>query len=100
MEWYGVRTVVRWGDCDAYEERLTIWRASSADQAIELAERDAVKYAEIVSGRYAGLAQSYLIGPEQPGHGDEVYSLLRASVLDPDEYLSTYFDTGAEHTAG
>ena len=34
---------------------------------------------------------------EPPADGAEVFSLLRDSQLGPDEYLTTYFDTGDEH---
>jgi len=31
-----------------------------------------------------------------PDHGSEVFSLLRNSDLQPDEYLNAFFDTGSE----
>jgi len=36
------------------------------------------------------------------GDGDEVFSLIRASELSPDEYITRFFDTGCENqeTAG
>jgi hypothetical protein len=78
----------------AYEERLTVWQAASADDAIALAEAEAARHA--TKGiEYAGLAQSYqLHGPL--GQGVEVFSLIRDSALEIDDYLDTFFDTGAE----
>ena len=46
---------------------------------------------------YLGLAQAYELFDE-PGHGAEVYSLMRDSPLPPETYLVTYFDTGGERT--
>jgi hypothetical protein len=34
--------------------------------------------------------------PESPGYGTEVFSLMRDSVLEPNAYLSTFFETGTE----
>ncbi len=98
MTWYSVRVVLEWGMAGTYEERVTLWRAASFDEAIELAEREAVEYSESVAGRYLGIAQAYHIGSEEPSHGDEVFSLLRTSELGPSEYVTAFFDTGDERT--
>ena len=57
-EWDAVRCVFRtqgkkpWGPTDlkpgtsSYEERVTLWRATSAGAAIELAEAEALEYTE------------------------------------------------------
>ncbi len=96
MAWYGVRCVFEW-EAGLYEERLTLWNTESLDAAIELAEQEAASYVEdTTSFRYLRLAQAYHIGDDCPGHGDEVYSLLRDSALGPDDYLSAFFDTGTE----
>lgn len=71
--WYGVRTVFRWGDPPAYEERVLIWRAESLDDAIEQAEQEARAYTDDLGHEYLGLAQAYLIGDDVPESGDEVY---------------------------
>src|SRR4051794_6773446 len=77
-----------------YEERLTVWRAASLDDAIVLAEQEADQYAGD-SDRYLGLAQAYAMD-EPPGHGTEVFSLLRNSKLGAEEYMSAFYDTGDE----
>lgn len=79
----------------AYEERITLWHAPSAEVAIELAEADAHEYAEIVECEYAGLAQSYRC-EDAPGQGVEVFSLIRRSRLETEDYLDRHFDTGGE----
>lgn len=82
-----------------YEERITLWRAASIDEGIALAEAEAEVYADAIEGAhdaYLGLAQAYAIGDE-PGHGTEVFSLMRSSDLDRTTYIDTFFDTGREH---
>lgn len=78
-----------------YDERITLWRAPTFAEAIRLAEADAAEYARDIEWEYIGLAQSYHL-PEQPGHGEEVFSLFRASRLSASEYLTRFFDTGRE----
>ncbi|TDD57412.1 hypothetical protein E1263_23870 [Kribbella antibiotica] len=101
--WYAVRCVFATGwpldrAMPVYEERITLWRASSAEEAIERAEAEALVYAcsvEESPDTYLGIAQSYRL-VEGPGDGAEVFSLMRNSTLEPDKYLDTFFDTGAE----
>jgi hypothetical protein len=95
--WFSVRCIFR--GCDdrqtGYEERITVWRATSFEEAVGLAEADSRDYAKLVGNRYLGLAQAYRMA-EEIGHGAEVYSLIRDSELPPDAYLSAFFDTGRE----
>ncbi|MEW1913728.1 hypothetical protein AB0442_35775 [Kitasatospora sp. NPDC085895] len=93
--WYGVRCVFRWTGRGTYEERITLWRATSAAGAIALAEAEAAGYAEDTGVEYTGLAQCYE-AVDVPGPGAEVFSLLRDSPLEPDAYLDRYFDDGGE----
>ncbi|MBX7266255.1 hypothetical protein KIF24_09640 [Micromonospora sp. Llam7] len=95
--WFCVRCVLRVGGDSASqlsEERLTLWRAEGFDEAIGLAEDEASGYAaEQPDLDIVGLSQAYRLffGPR---HGAEVFSLLRASDLDPSAYLTRFFDTG------
>ncbi|PWJ51206.1 hypothetical protein SAMN06264364_12183 [Quadrisphaera granulorum] len=84
---------------DAYEERFTVWRAESMESAMALAEAEALEYArESDAGEvtFLGLLQGYRMEGE-PGHGAEVFSLVRSSDLGTREYLDRFFDTGDEH---
>lgn len=102
--WFAVRCVFATGwlprdeATPIYEERITLWRASSAEEAIERAEIEALEYAGGIDespDTYLGLAQSYrLVDP--PGDGAEVFSLMRESSLAPDDYLGAFFSTGTE----
>ena len=100
--WYTVRcvfrAVVEVGQT-TYEERITLWQASSAEEAIEKAEVEAEAYAGSIDEaeiEYVGLAQCFHLFDE-PESGAEVFSLMRDSNLDVEEYLDTFFDSGAEH---
>jgi hypothetical protein len=97
--WYGVRCVFEHaGDGGhTYEERVTLWRAGTFDEAIALAEAEAEEYAVQLGGITAlGLLQAYVLADE-PGQGAEVFSLLRDSELPPDRYLDTFSETGTEY---
>ena len=106
--WFGVRCVFvmeenkPWGPTDLregeldYEERVTIWHAASAEEAIELAEQEALDYAADLECEYAGLAQSYAMADDLE-HGAEVFSLIRRSTLEVDDYVTRFFDTGREN---
>jgi hypothetical protein len=94
--WFGVRCVFRWSQPPTYEERITIWEAESLDDAIVKAETEALAYAKRLDSEYLQIAQAYWIGPAKPTNGSEVYSLMRDSDLDADDYLDTFYDTGQE----
>ena len=104
--WFGVRCVF-WHDGDSFEERITLWRATSLDEAIAQAEEEAHEYCEGFDCKYVGLAQAY--GPAtSPGGedaveitpGTEVFSLFRLSEFEPAEYVDHFFDTGSEVQEG
>lgn len=62
--WVGVRCVFQ-SEVDGtrtFEERVTIWRASDMAVGIQLAEEEALEYADIVDATYTGLAQGYALG--------------------------------------
>jgi hypothetical protein len=104
--WYGVRLVFRVLNYNEtmYEERITIWRANSIQEAIQLAEVEAEDYAdpELKMFEYTGLAQAFktFIPDRAPESGDEIFSLVRGSDLDTAEYLDHFFDSGTERQGG
>jgi hypothetical protein len=92
MAWFAVRSVVK--NEDAFEERITVWEAPSADEAIALAEREASVYAW--EGTEAlPFFQAFRMDGE-PRSGSEVFSLIRRSPLSASEYVDAFFDTGNE----
>ncbi len=94
--WYGVRCIFKLGDQPLYEERITVWRAQSFEEAVELAEADAEQYAATHGLDYLHLAQVFDQKSEIVGSGSEVFSLIRESPLTPDDYINRFIDTGSE----
>ena len=81
-----------------YEERITLGRAPDIDAAIAMAEEEAQSYVEDLGGEVLSLTQAYAM-TTKPGHGVEVFSLIRRSELASEAYLDRHFDTGTEHQA-
>ena len=102
MDSFSVRCLFRCAPRDGqrrrhlYEERITLWQADSADEAIEAAEREAHTYAG-ENAEYLDACQSYALFDAVSASGVEVFSLLRESDLEPEAYVDTFFDTGDEH---
>jgi hypothetical protein len=101
-EWYSVRCVFRVTKDDAgadedptYEERVTLWKAESLDEAIAMAEGEAAEYTSGGLFEYLGIAQAFWLFDE-PGNGAEIFSLMRDSELGPNAYIDRFFDTGSE----
>ena len=97
LKWYGVRCIFRWSTKKAYEERVIVVRAKDLDDAIFKAEEEAADYANTLKVEYTGYANAFLTDVSKISDGTEVYSLIRDSDLDVDDYLDKFFDTGKEH---
>lgn len=96
MSWFSVRHVIR--NNDSFEERITLWEASSPDEAIAKAEKEAAEHVAMLGESYKvlDLFQSFeLFSP--PGDSVEVFSLIRDSELAADDYVDAFFDTGTEY---
>jgi len=99
--WYAVRSVFVSeagpdNETRHYEERITIWRAADFEEAMERAEAEALEYIEDLDADYlVDFGQAFHLF-EAPGDGAEVFSLIRDSALEPERYLTTFFNTGEE----
>lgn len=80
-----------------YEERITLWKASNIDEAIERAEKEAKAYAEDGGYKFLDYSQAYWLFTPVECDGIEVFSLLRESDLEESHYIDVFFDTGTEH---
>lgn len=99
--WYGAKCVFlhAHGSEQLYEERIVLFTAGGMDEAIELAERDARDYAQSLDNcAYTGFVNIFQIFSAQLVSGTEVYSLMRASDLEKNQYLDRFHDTGTERT--
>src|SRR5207237_8196918 len=95
LDWCSVRCIFSHPDRQAYGERPTLWRVASFEAAIDRAETEAANYAQATLSRYTGLAQAYRL-PAAPDQAVEIFSLIRLSALDSEQYLTRFFDTGTE----
>lgn len=102
MPSYSVKCHFEWPAGEAkthahlYEERITLWRAETMDEAIESAEREAVEYARENGFTFIDLSQAFWMFSDLEGDGVELFSLLRESDLDPSAYLDAFHATGCE----
>ncbi|MFF8974308.1 hypothetical protein [Streptomyces sp. NPDC014995] len=98
MSWFGVRSIFRHRPLGVYEERITIWKARSTDEAIERAEAEAIEYCSYLDEvEYAHFSEAYRFSGD-PEDGAEVFSLMRESNRPPGEYVKRFFATGEERT--
>ena len=103
MNCFGVRCIIEALPEDfnskknIYEERITVWRAENIDTALDKATTEVEAYCKKLGGlNFTGLAQAYWMFSEIKEDGIEVFSLLRESDLEPEEYLNTFFSNGDE----
>ena len=64
--------------------------------AVEKAEADAQEYAKDLTCEYINYADAFHIF-DSIGAAAEVFSLIRESDLEPDDYIDHFFDTGKEN---
>ncbi len=100
--WYSVRCIFRQKRIEngkkfnLYEERITIWKAISFEEAVKLAENEAKEYASDPDWEYLESAQVYQLFDEKLKSGAEVFSLMRQHKYTPSKYIDKFFDTGKE----
>lgn len=106
MPWFGIRTLYKHNDKSRsagktlFEERIVLFTCTTIDEAILRAEQEADNYCRELGGSatFLNLTQAFAIfdNATPPEDGSEVFSLMRDSELNPDDYLDAFFDTGAE----
>lgn len=92
--WFSVRSVVR--HSDGFEERITLWRARSDEDARRQAEEESESYAGLVGAAHVTVAQAFCLSDDQPGQGSEVFLLRRDSDLSAEGYVRRFVVTGSE----
>ena len=94
MRWFAVRHVIRNGSNS--EERITIWNRSTDEDAIDAARVEAERYAgSLDDACVLDVFQSYRMF-DPPEDGAELFSLIRSSELDSEEYVDRFLSTGEE----
>jgi len=76
-----------------YEERVTIWRAATLDDARKRAIVEADAYASEVGAMRIDYIETYRMF-DSPSDAAEVWSVMRDSWLPPDEYLARFVTEG------
>ena len=80
----------------AYEERVTLWQAADADEAMSRARAEAEKYATEAGFELVTYMTAYELY-EPPKDGVEVWSLMRDSWLPPKDYVDRFVRRGDPH---
>ena len=100
LSWFAVRSHYRGKRrhvLKTYEERIVIFAATDAAHALAQAKEEAAEYAganlEVLS-----LFRVSRVRPPTLTAGVTVFSELRDSNLDPEPYLTAFYDTGTETT--
>jgi hypothetical protein len=79
-----------------YEERITLWRASSFEEAHRLAEEEARQYASEAKCVFVASTDSFHLCDGELSPGTEAYSAMRGSNLQPATYRSTFCVTSRD----
>jgi hypothetical protein len=96
--WYAVRSLLFDKQGGHYEERTVLFNASSPEEAIKLAEEEVAQYCEdLESVESAGYLDTFHIFGSEIGSGTEIFSLIRTTDMDRDEYIDRFLDSGLEH---
>ena len=103
--WYSVLCVfshptrVRKAQGNLYEERITLWKAETWNDAYKLAEEEAKEYAKKEDCIFIRACCSYHLFDNNVVdgfQGAEIWSNMRDSHFDADTYINTYCNSGRE----
>jgi hypothetical protein len=79
-----------------YEERVTLWKAATFEEAHRFAEREASQYAEEAKCVFVASTDSFHLFDKELQSGSEVYSTMRGSNLQPTVYRKTFCVTSRD----
>lgn len=97
LQWFAIRTIFQHvvaGNKAIYEEKITIFRAESANAAIKLAEHDLSAYLEM-NGSFVAIKRYdvYELGHNKHDlNGSEVWSHLNKGPADPEQYYRERYE--------
>ena len=101
--WFGAKTLFRHPGLErepgksCYEERVVLIHASDEEEASRLAEEEANEYADGSSTRFLGYVNIFRID-DTIGSRAEVFSIMRSTTMEEDEFVTHYYDDGTFHT--
>ena len=79
-----------------YEERITLWKSGTWEEAFRLAKEEALSYADDCDAKFIETTDSFHLFEKNPGHGSEVWSLMRDSFLAEETYLNAFCCTNRD----
>ena len=97
--WYAVRCLfshpTRANDADGnlYEERMTVWKCSSDEEAFVKATEEGKAYAKVADCIFIKATDSFHLFDKHIAESTEVWSTMRGSHMNPKHYESTYCTT-------
>lgn len=95
--WYGAKSIFYDEENAVYEERIIVLRADSYDEALNKAKEEADEYADsLPQVKYVGYSEVFNLFDDEIADGSEVYSVMRKSALNAEQYLHTFINTGDE----
>ena len=104
--WYAAKCIFKHNDLETddesaavFEERIILVKADDEDSAMNLAEKEAEEYASgLKDTEYTGYIMLFHIFGDDIGHLSEIFSEMRESRKNTEEYLDHFYDTGKERT--
>jgi hypothetical protein len=100
--WFAVRclfshpTRKQSSEAQLFEERITLWRADSWDQAFTAAEAEAADYAVSANCIFVRALDGFNLFDRTVGEGTEIWSVMRGSNMDADIYILTFCKTATD----
>jgi hypothetical protein len=94
--WYAVRCLFdhpsrrKDGEDHLYEERITLWKAKSFDDAFSQTEIEAMKYADENHCVFLRTSDCSHLFDEVIQEGSEIFTTMRGSNMHPELYQKTY----------
>lgn len=80
-----------------YEERTVVFRATNTENALNIAEKEAIEYAKNIGDiKFMGYSETFKLTDNELDSGTEVYSCMRYSDLDASSYVKRFMKTGNE----
>jgi len=101
--WYAVKCIfshpsrAREKEGHLYEERITLWKANSWNEAFEKAKEEAKKYEE-EDCIFIKALEAFHLFDQKVGNGTEVWSVMRSSHFDAETYMKTFCMSGHERS--
>ncbi|MDP0490398.1 MAG: DUF4288 domain-containing protein [Verrucomicrobiota bacterium JB023] len=99
--WYAVKCIfshpsrAKEGEGNLYEERITLWKAESWNEAFRKAEKEAKEY-EAEDCVFIEATDAFHLFDDEIKNGTEVWSGMRDSHFDSDTYIKTFCVSGRE----